>query len=143
MKEIPYRLEDTSELLRKLETYNEKRNSEENPKPIILCTWDIESMFPNITNELGLSACRELLEKRTTKEPSTNCLIDAILISLEENIAEFDNIVVTQIYGTTMGRHHSCSYADIAVDKAIDQKVMESSFNPFFKKYRLVGTFSR
>ena len=130
MSELSHRLEDCSEFLRKLELYNEKRCAQEDPKPIILCTWDIEAMFPNITNEIGLAVCKELLDKRRVLEPTTNCLIDAILITLEENVAQFDNIVVKQIDGTAMGPHHSCSYADIAIDKVIDQ-VVNSELNPY------------
>ena len=73
MEKLPHRLEDTSHFLRKVIAYNERRLQEDDPKPLILCSWDIEAMYPNITNELGLTACRELLEKREVQEPSTEC----------------------------------------------------------------------
>ena len=130
MTKLPYRLEDTSHFLRKLVLYNEKRLSEDDPKPLILCSWDIEAMYPNITNELGLAACRLLLDKREILEPSTDCIMDAIQITLEENIAQFGDVVVKQCDGTAMGPHHACSYADAAADLAIDQNVMDSSRNP-------------
>ena len=132
MKKLPYRLEDTSHFIRKVMQYNEKRLGEEDPAPIILCSWDIEAMYPNITNELGLTACRELLDKRDLLEPSTDCIVDAIQITLEENIAQFGDKVVKQVDGTAMGPHHACSYADAAADLAIDQKVMDVSVNPYF-----------
>ena len=62
----------------------------------------------------------------------TECIVDAIKITLEENIARFGDKVVKQCDGTAMGPHHACSYADAAADMAIDQKVMDANANPFF-----------
>ena len=88
-------------------------------------------MYPNITNELGLTACRELLNQREHLEPSTECIVEAVKITLEENIARFGDVVVKQCDGTAMGPHHAFSYADAVADLAIDQKVMSVSTNPF------------
>ncbi len=120
--------------------YNIKRDGEENPPPIILCSWDIEAMFPNIDNELGLTACRDILDRRETPGPSTDSIVEAIQIYLEENIAEFNNHVVKQCSGTAMGPHHACSYTDIAVDKAIDKRV-NSQENPWQRYTSLWGRF--
>ena len=43
-------------------------------------------------------------------------MIEAIEVTLEENIAQFDGIVIKQCDGTAMGPHHACSYAEIAVN---------------------------
>ena len=131
---LPYRLEDTSHFIRKVLIYNEKASTENTPKNIILFSWDIEAMYPNITNDLGLTACKELLNKRDILEPSTDCIIDAIQITLEENIAKFGSTVVKQCDGTAMGPHHACSYADAAADYAVDQKIMSHSLNPLYDK---------
>ena len=131
---LPYRLEDTSHFIRKVLIYNEKASTENTPNNIILCSWDIEAMYPNITNDLGLTACKELLNKRDILEPSTDCIIDAIQITLQENIAKFGSTVVKQCDGTAMGPHHACSYADAAADYAVDQKVMSHSLNPLYDK---------
>ena len=131
---LPYRLEDTSHFIRKVLIYNEKASTENTPKNIILCSWDIEAMYPNITNDLGLTACKELLNKRDILEPSTDCIIDAIQITFEENIATFGSTVVKQCDGTAMGPHHACSCADAATDYAVDQKVMSHSLNPLYDK---------
>ena len=106
---------------------------EDHPK-MILCSWDIETMYPNITNDLGLTACRELLKNRDHLEPSTECILQAVKITLEENITRFG--VVKQCDGTAMGPHHACSYADIAADYAIDQKVLAMHINPFHPKIK-------
>ena len=131
---LPYRLEDTSHFIRKVLIYNDKSSTEDIPDNIILCSWDIEAMYPNITNDLGLTACKELLNKRDILEPSTDCIIDAIQITREENITKFGSTVVKQCDGTTMGPHHACSYADAAADYAVDQKIMSHRLNPSYDK---------
>ena len=60
--------------------------------------------------------------------------MEAVKITLEENIARFGDVVVKQCDGTAMGPHHACSYADAAADLAIDQKMMAVSTNPFHTK---------
>ena len=139
MKFLPCRLEDTPHILRVIKDFNEKREVEEHAPDIIMCTWDIEAMFPNINNQLGIKACSELLDKREKLIPSTKCIVEAVKISLEENIAQFDDKVVKQNSGTAMGPHHSCSYADIAIDYAIDQHVI-SDKNPWRNN---IGLWSR
>ena len=127
MSRLPYRLKDTTQFLRIIKSCSEEREEKENPPPIILVSWDIEAMYPNIDNDAELQACRELFDERESLKPSTDSLIEAIKITLEENIAEFDGVVVKQKSGTAMGPHHACSYADAAVDKIIDKKVMDDS----------------
>jgi hypothetical protein len=87
MNKLPYRLQDTSHFLRLLKDYNERRGLEESPLPVILCSWDIEAMFPNIDKEVGLTACREILERREEPVPSTirsrwssNGLVDGLVM---------------------------------------------------------------
>ena len=110
MKPLMEKLSHTAQFLRKLEAYNKSRMEHVKNKPVILCTWDIEAMYINITNQLSIEACRKLLNERAVQEPST----EAIEITLEENIAQFDCIVVKQRDGTAMGPYHECLYADIA-----------------------------
>ena len=141
MKKLPYRLDDTSHFLRKLIEYNNTSATQEDNPKMILCSWDIEAMYPNITNDLGLTACRELLKNRDHPEPSTECIVEAVKITLEENIARFGDLVVKQCDGTAMGPHHACSYADIAADYAIDQKVMALHINPFHSKIKQWSRF--
>ena len=53
-----------------------------------------------------------------SRQLTVYCIVEAIQITLEENIAQFDKTVVRQCDGTAMGSHHACSYADIAADLA-------------------------
>ena len=60
---LPYRLQDTPHFLRMLKEYNEQSEGEHG-EDIILSVWDIESMYPNIDNALGLEACAQLFDER-------------------------------------------------------------------------------
>ena len=42
-------------------------------------------MYPSINNEMGISAWKRALDKRTTLSPSTECLLEAIKITLDCN----------------------------------------------------------
>lgn len=127
MDTLPYRIKDSSHFHRNVHAYNAIRKTQDDPKTIIHCSWDIEKMYPNILNDLGIKSCTELLDKRPENFPSTESIIEAIKITLEENIAQFGDIVTKQTEGTAMGPSHACSYADTAADYAVDQKVMSNS----------------
>ena len=128
MEKLPHRLQDTSG---KVIACNERRLKEDDTKPLILCSRDIEAMYLNITNELGLASCSELLEKRELQEPSTDCVMETIQITVEESIARFNHLAVKQCDGTTMGPYRACSYAVITADLTIDQKVLDPKVNTY------------
>ena len=50
---------------------------------VLLVSWEVEAMYPSIDNKLGLEACRDALNTRSEMKPSTECLLEAIKITLE------------------------------------------------------------
>ena len=78
-------------------------------------------MFPNIDNNLGISAVKEALETRAKKVPSTECILEAVEICLKSNNCQFNGSNFLQQHGTAMGPKNACSYADLAM-KVIDYK---------------------
>ena len=50
------------------------------PEGSLLVSWDVVSMFPNIDNNLGISAVRRALNSRSVNIPSTDCLVEAVEI---------------------------------------------------------------
>ena len=114
-KECKYRLEDTN-IINKLEEFNSNSTAGELQEAIHV-SWDITAMFPNLDNESGVEVCRERLNDREIKHPSTECIIEAIVITLENNVSKFEDKVVRQECGAAIGPAHICSYADIIVDK--------------------------
>ena len=86
-------------------------------------------MYPNINNEMGISACKRALDKRTTLSQSTECLLEAIKIALDCNNSSFNNKHYRQNRGTATGPHNACSYADLAMTE-IDHKILNHDGGP-------------
>ena len=81
-------------------------------------------MYPSIDNEVSLAACKEALDHREKLSPSTECLLEAIKITLECNNSTFNKNHYRQNRGTAMGPHNACSYADLAMT-VIDTKILD------------------
>ena len=84
-------------------------------------------MYPSIDNKIGLQACRKILDSREVLKPSTDCLLDAIKITLDNNNSTFNNTHYLQTDGTAMGPKNACSYADVSVSK-IDELVFQHEY---------------
>ena len=123
--ELKYATQDLNHFLRKIEGINKSGLLQ--GKSIIHVSLDIEAMFPNISKEVGLEQCRKHLDKRIDPIFSTDCIIDALEITLDHNITEFNGETFCQIKGTAMGPKNACAYADTAIDK-IDREVMEGTW---------------
>ena len=78
---------------------------------------------------MGISACKRALDKRTTLSPSTECLLEAIMITLDSNNSSFNNKHYRQNRRTAMGPHNACSYADLAMTE-IDHKILNHYDRP-------------
>jgi len=91
------------------------------PPGSLLVSWDVVSMFPNIDNNLGITAVRKALDSRPKKVPSTECIVEAVEICLRVNNCQFFGCNFVQKHGTAMGPKNACSYADLAMG-IIDEK---------------------
>ena len=78
-------------------------------------------MFPNIDNDIGISAVRRALNSRSVNIPSTDCLVEAVEICLRVNNCQFSGQDFVQNHGTAKGPKNACSYADLAMG-VIDEK---------------------
>ena len=114
--ELAYNLRDTNHFLQKVENINNSGILQKYDK-IFMVSFDITFMFPSITKSHGLSVCREHLDKRINPLFSTQCIIEAINITLEHNISSFNGEFFRQIKGTAMGAKNVCDYADISMSK--------------------------
>ena len=111
-QKLPSFLKDTTDLINKINDLNSKGPL---PEGTLLVSWDVVAMFPNIDNDLGISAARKALDSRVDKLPSTDCIIEAIQICLNSNNSEFGGNHFVQRHGTAMGPKNACSYADLAM----------------------------
>ena len=109
---LPSFIKDTTHLINNLEALSQQ---EPFPPNTLLVSWDVVAMFPNIDNTLGLSAVRDALESRSSKSPSTECILEAVEICLKSNNCQFNNQDYLQHHGTAMGPKNACSYADLAM----------------------------
>ena len=69
------------------------------------------------------------LNVREKLSPSTECLLEAIKITLQCNNSTFNKKHYRQNRGTAMGPHNACSYADLAMT-VIDIKVLDVNKRP-------------
>ncbi len=80
---------------------------------------DISNMFTNIPRDMGIRQCTKHLNERSRDNQlfSTDCIIKALEITLDYNIASFNGTTYRQVRGAAMGPKNSCEYADCAMDE--------------------------
>ena len=127
MLEKNHRFLYTTALLNKIEDINHKFAPFR--EGTLLVSWDVISIYPSINNEMGISACKRVLDKRTTLSPSAECLLEAIKITLDCKNSSFNNKYYRQNRGTAMGSHNAYSYADLAMTE-IDHKILNHDDKP-------------
>ena len=130
------RIKDRGQLLEIIDSMN----STGLPENTILVSFDVVNMFPNIDNERGISTLKTVFDQRTSRKPSTDCLIEALRICLYCNNSIFNNTNLLQTNGTATGAPNSCSYSDLAL-KPLDEAIFAEaeSYYPelfFYGRYR-------
>ena len=109
---LPSFFKDSNDFINKLEDLNAKGPF---PEGSLLVSWDVVSMFPNIDNDIGISAVRRALNSRSVNIPSTDCLVEAVEICLRVNNWQFSGQDFVQKHSTAKGPKNACSYADLAM----------------------------
>ena len=127
IKKEPQILIDMTALLTKVTEINNKFSPY--PADTLLVSWNVISMYPSIDNKVGLAACKEALNGREHTFLSTECLLEAIKITLECNNSIFNKKHYHQNRGTAMGPHNACSYADLAMT-TIDRRILDVNNRP-------------
>ena len=125
--ELPYVIKDINHFLKKVLEVNQSEVLQ--GKEILHVSFDVVSMFPSISKEVGLEQCEMHLNKRIDPLFSTDCILEAIDITLSHNLTEFEGKMYKQIKGTAMGPKNACVYADVAMD-FIDVLVNEGDWDP-------------
>ena len=120
---LKYNVKDTDDFLQRIDQLN--KSGKIDNKSIVLCSFDIVSMFPSISKDLGLRLCRNHLNKRENVIFSTDCILEAIEITLDNNLSTFNDTIFRQTCGAAMGGSNSCDYADIALAD-LDEMIHES-----------------
>ena len=85
-----------------------------------------------------MEAVRSLLDNREIQHPSTECILEALQITMSGNSTEFDSWCFTQIDGATIGSPDSGSvtniFGAIHIDKIIQENCQIES--KYYCKYR-------
>ena len=126
MKNLETFLQDTKHMLQLIEGVNEKIDGGEfSLEGVGLVTLDLEKMYNNITDELGMGAARTYLDARIsqsgenylTQDPkvSTNSLMTGLEICLKNNYFKFNEKIYKQKGGVGTGIKLAPPYACLAV----------------------------
>lgn len=110
VKYITSYLKDTTDFLRQL-----PKTTEENT---ILVSFDVESLYSNISHDLGLEAIQYWLETYQNELPSRFTkafIIDGIEFIIRNNTFQFNNNFYLQIKGTAMGTKVAPTYATLTL----------------------------
>jgi hypothetical protein len=110
---IPSYLQDTPDLLRKLENWKNTTI----PDDVFPVSIDVVGLYTNIPHDEGLVTFRKALEKREDKAVTTDLLVEMLSIVLKTNIFEFNEELFLQKIGTAMGTRVAPTYANIFMEK--------------------------
>ena len=100
VKELPSYLEDTPDLLRKLELENQKGPQPPGTFPVTL---DVSSLYTNIPLAQGIDIFEAYLDNRADKSMPTKFLITLLTLVLTCNVLTFNNQYFLQCIVTAMG----------------------------------------
>ena len=124
MKNLDSYLRDTKHTLQIISEINTKvSEGEMSLEGVSLVSLDLESMYTNMTEELGTQACKEYLESRIFQQDgnetmvSSSSILVALNLCLKNNIFKFDNKIYKQISGVGTGAKFAPTYACLGAGK--------------------------
>ena len=91
----------------------------------ILLTADVVRLYPSIPHEMGLTALKEVLDKREEKKISTEDLVKMADFVIKNNYFEYNSQVKHQILGTSIGTKFAPTYTCIFMDE-IETKFLQT-----------------
>lgn len=121
-RQHPTYLKDTKHFLNFIETYNEEQGPFKENELLMVCR-DISNFYPSCDTNKCLDAVESLLSTRDIQCPSSECILEAISITMSANSTNFDGRFFTQIDGATIGSPDSGSITDIFGAVHIDKKI--------------------
>ena len=99
---------------------------------VAVVSLDVESMYNNMSEELGTEACREFLESRIEQDEdnfvSTNSILTALSLCLKNNYFTFNKKIYKQCSGVGTGIKLAPTYACLGLGK-YEQTVFNSNQN--------------
>ena len=130
MKQLPSFLKDTKDTLQIIENMNEKIESGEfSLEGVALMTLDVDKMYNNMTEELGLTGCRKYLESRSEQEVSTESIMKGLELCIRNNFFKFNGKAYQQIGGVGTGVKLAPPYACIGLGE-FEKTAFEDNQHP-------------
>ena len=124
MKNLDTFLQDTKYTLQIIQDVNDKVDAGElSLEGVALVSLDVDSMYNNMSEELGTSACKEFLENRRQSMDenenlvSTNSILTAFGLCLKNNYFTFNKKIFKQISGVGTGIKLAPTYACLGLGK--------------------------
>jgi hypothetical protein len=129
-------LRDTKHTLQVIEDINGKIDDGEiTLDGVAVVSLDVESMYNNMSEELGTGGFKEYLENRTEKEVSTNAILTALDLCLKSNFFVFNKQVYKQVSGVGTGVKLAPTYTCLGLGKY--EKIVFSSDQPLLERILL------
>ena len=124
-------LRDTKELIQFIHGVKDKIKEDQITSTISLCTLDIKNLFPSIFKSLSLPAIKLQLEKKSYNPNEVKAVLEALEIIRDGTRVKWNDSVVRQLDGCSLGPADSCDYCDIALDFFLQLLIpkLESSLN--------------
>ena len=76
VERVSSRIKDTSHMLDIIDNLNDS----DMPENSVLVSFHVVNMFPSIDNESGIKAVKKVLNDRESKNPPTECMLEALSI---------------------------------------------------------------
>lgn len=86
VERLDNRIKDTNSFLLKLDELNTDSRNPVDHDSVIHATWDVTDMFNSIPQYFALEQCQDHLNKRENPVINTDCVIEAIDITLKNNV---------------------------------------------------------
>ena len=123
-KKVKSFIKDTNDFVCKL------KNIKDLPNDALMVTIDVVGLYPSIPHEEGLLAMRRALEKRESKDVSTESLCELAEIVLKNNIFEFNEKTYRQLRGTAIGTKMAPPYAILFLAELEEAFLQTCEFKP-------------
>ena len=106
------------------------------PKDSLLISMDVDGLYTNINNQMGLQAVQEIFSLHPDPTRPNQEILDLLRISLENNDFTFNGKWYLQTYGTAMGKTFAPRYADIFMAKWEREALAKTPHKPLiYKRY--------
>ena len=134
VKHVPSFLKDTTDFLKQIPSTV--------PDNTVLVSFDVESLYSNISHTLGIEAISYWIDKYKHEIPtrfSKDFIIDSLRFILENNTFQFNNEFYRQTKGTAMGTKVAPTYATLTIgylENILYEKVKDNFGTEFSDQFQ-------